>query len=66
MTLFVATLEDEIHRWNITINAVIAYCKVKESGCDSFSQKRGLTYAISTIVQVKENTHPLVVTESEH
>ena len=66
MTLPAATLEDEMRRRNAAINAVTAYCKVKEGGCDLPSRKRGSTYATSTIVQVKENTYPLVVTKPGH
>src|SRR5438045_9186320 len=66
MMLPAATLEDEMCQWNAAINAVTAYCKVKEGGCDSPSQKRGLTRTTSTVVQVEENTHPLVVTEPGH
>jgi hypothetical protein len=50
MTLPAATLEDKMRRRNAAINAVTAYCKVEEGGCDSPSQKRGSTYATSTIV----------------
>jgi hypothetical protein len=45
MMLPAATLEDEMHRRNAAINAITAYCKVKEGGCDSPSQKRGSTHA---------------------
>jgi Protein of unknown function (DUF3435) len=50
ITLPTATLEDEMRRRNAAINAVTAYCKVEEGGCDSPSRKRGSTYATSTIV----------------
>jgi hypothetical protein len=53
MTLPAATLEDEMRRRNAAINAVTAYCKVEEGGCDSPSRKRGSTHATSTIVQVE-------------
>jgi hypothetical protein len=66
MTLPAATLEDEMLRRNAAINAITAYCKVEEGGCDSPSRKRGWTHATSTIVQFEENTHPLVVTKPGH
>jgi Protein of unknown function (DUF3435) len=50
MTLPAATLEDEMRRRNAAINAVIAYCKVEEGGCDLPSWKRGSAHATSTIV----------------
>ena len=65
MTLPIATLEDEIRRWNAAINAITAYCKVEEGGYDLLSWKRDLTYTTS-IVKVEENTHPLVVTKLGH
>jgi hypothetical protein len=34
MTLPTATLEDEMRRRNTAINAITAYCKVEEGGCD--------------------------------
>jgi hypothetical protein len=65
MTLPAATLEDEMRRRNAAINAITAYCKVEEGGCDSPSRKRDSTHATS-IIKVEENTHPLVVTEPGH
>ena len=50
MTLPAATLEDEMHQQNTAINAITAYCKVEEGGCNSPSRKRGWTHATSTIV----------------
>jgi Protein of unknown function (DUF3435) len=65
ITLPAATLEDEMCQRNAAINAITAYCKVKEGGCDLPSRKRGSSYATS-IVKGEENTHPLVVTELGH
>jgi hypothetical protein len=65
MTLPAATLEDEMRRRNAAINAITAYCKVEEGGCDSPSRKRGSTHATS-IVKVEEDTRPLVAAEPLH
>ena len=66
MTLPATTLKDEMCRRNVAINAITAYCKFKEGGCDLPSRKRGSTYATSTIVKVKEDTRPLVAAEPLH
>ena len=65
ITLPTPTLEDEMRQRNAAINAITAYCKVEEGGCDSPSWKRDLTDATS-IVKVEEDTYPLVVTELGH
>jgi hypothetical protein len=65
MTLPAATLEDEMRRRNAAINAITAYCKVEEGGCNSPSRKRDSTHTTS-IVKVEEDAHSLVVTEPGH
>ena len=65
ITISTATLEDEMRQQNATINAIIVYCKVEESSCNSSSWKRDLTYT-TPIVKVEKNTYPLVVTKPGH
>jgi len=56
-----------MRRCNTAINAVTAYCKVEEGGCNLPDCKRGSTsHATSTAVKVEEDTHPLVAAEPWH
>ena len=66
MTLPAMTLEDEIRRRNAAINAISAYCKVEEGGCDLTSRKRDLTNTISSIANVEDDTRLLIAAKPLH
>ena len=65
ITLLAATLKDKMQQQNAAINAITAYCKVEEGGCDLPSWKSNSTHT-TFIVKVEENTYSLMVTKLRH